>query len=101
MMVVLFLLSSDIETGFNNTTRGGWYKSYIQENFALFGPLPSPSFPLPLPLCNFLFYSKIFTQMIGPGTGTSPNGESIYRPAEPILLRRVFTFRDRETESAC
>lgn len=102
MMVMVFLLSSDItETGFNNTTRGEkWCKSSIQENLLYLVHFPS----LPLssnPSCSCFFYSAIWPETFGPGTDTSPNGESIYRPAEPILLPRAFTFGDRETESAC
>lgn len=103
-MVMLFLLSPHIaETVLTVQLEVGWYKSYIQENFVLFALLPFPSFlsPTPAPSPSCLFYSETGPEMTGPRTDTWPKGEPIYRPAEPILLPRAFTYGDRETESAC
>lgn len=73
MMVMLFLLFSHItKTVLTALLEVWWYKSYIQKNFALFGPPPSPPSlsltPGPSPSC--LFHSEIKPETIGLRTDT-------------------------------
>lgn len=76
-------------------------QEFHSREFALFGPLPSSSLSLPTPPAAASFTQRSGLRRLDQGQTPSPNGESIYRPAEPILLPRAFTFGDRETESAC